>query len=144
VFLSLRLIEDDGAAVKLQDALEAAGISCFLCDPLAGDDLATDIAHAVDACELFVVLGTKHYGEQGDSRFSTRQELQLAIDRRKPIFLIKRCVGAFEFADPLTQMYLPTSMFHQEWLPHQKMPEMFYENLVGNIKAKLEGRADNQ
>jgi hypothetical protein len=134
VFISFRLGEDDGTAIELKEALEAAGISCFLCNPLVGDNLAAMIAAALDACELFVVLGTKGYGEQGDTRFSTREELQFAVDHDKPIFLIKRCD---EFADPLTRSHLPASMFRQEWLPHTNMPQ----DLVDNIKAKLEAAA---
>jgi hypothetical protein len=132
VFVSLRLSEDgDHAASQLKTALEAAGISVFLCNPLVGDNLAVDIARAVGDCELFIVLGTDGYGVQGDSPFSTRQELQLAVDRCKPIFLIKRCDA---FKDPLAQMYLPASTFHQLWQPHMFMPR----ELVDNIKEKLE------
>jgi hypothetical protein len=134
VFISFRLGEDDGTAIKLKEALEAVGISCFLCDPLVGDNLAGMIAAALDACELFVVLGTESYGEQGDTRFSTREELQFAVDHDKPIFLIKRCD---EFADPLTRLYLPANMYYQEWQPHTPV----HEGLVEDIKAKLEAAA---
>jgi hypothetical protein len=135
VFISLCLNEDgDGAAVKLRDALEAAGISAFVCgDPFVGDNLAAIIAAALDACELFVVLGTRNYGMQGDARFSTRQEIQFAMEHRKPIFLIKRCD---EFADPLTRLYLPDSMFYQEWAPLTDMPE----DLVSEIAARVQER----
>jgi hypothetical protein len=39
----------------------------------------TCISGALDACELFVVIGTEGYGMQGDSRFSTREELKFAV-----------------------------------------------------------------
>jgi hypothetical protein len=131
VFISVRLSEDgDHAAAQLKDALEPVGISAFVCDPLVGDNLAEDIACAVDACELFVVLGTRGYGVQGDTRFSSRDELEFAVGRKKPIFLIKRCD---DFADPLTQMYLPASMFHQVWPPAARLPD----GLVDDIVAKL-------
>jgi hypothetical protein len=132
VFISLRLIEDcDHAAVKLKDALEDAGIPTFLCNTPVGDDIAEEIAHALDACELFVVLGTEGYGQQGDSSFSSREELQFAKDHRKPIFLIKRCDA---FADPKTRLHLPDSMMYQLWQPHtESMPE----GIVENIRAKL-------
>jgi hypothetical protein len=134
VFISLRLNEDeDHAAVKLRDALEAVGISCFLCGgALVGDDIAAEIAGALDACELFVVLGTEGYGMQGDSGFSTRQELQFAVSCNKPIFLIKRCDDAF--ADPLTRLYLPENMLYQVWRPHTDLPK----EIIADIKTKLE------
>jgi hypothetical protein len=135
VFISLCLSDDsDSAAVKLRNALEAAGISCFLCNSLLGDDLADDIARALDACEVFVVLGTEGYGKQGLSRFSTKQELEFAVSHGKPICLIKRCDA---FADPVTRMYLPASMLHQLWYPHTDMPA----GLVADISAKLEAAA---
>jgi hypothetical protein len=138
VFVSVRVNEEAGedAANKLKDALEAAGISCFVCGgALPGDELAAQIARALAACELFVVLGTIGFGQEGETRFSTREELQFAVEHNKPIFLIKRCD---EFADPLTRLYLPASMAHQVWDPCTDMPE----DLVGKIKAKLEAAAD--
>jgi hypothetical protein len=132
VFISLCLSEDcDGAAVRLRDALQTAGISTFLCNSLLGDDIPAAIANALDACELFVVLGTEGYGKQGDTGFSTKQELEFAIGHSKPICLIKRCD---EFAAPLTRLYLPAGMLHQLWPPHTCMPP----DLLGNVMAKLE------
>jgi hypothetical protein len=50
VFVSVRLREDDdNAAIRLRDALEAVGVSAYLCDPLAGDNIATEIARALGA-----------------------------------------------------------------------------------------------
>jgi hypothetical protein len=134
VFISFRIHEDsDGAAVQLRDALEKAGISSFLCgDQTVGEDLAAHIAAALDACELFLVLGTKGFGGEGASVFSTRQELQFAMGHRKPIFLIRRCDDAFVAS--LTRFYLPASMLHVEWQPLTPMPK----DLVGSIKAKLQ------
>jgi hypothetical protein len=140
VFISFRISDDDGAAVKLKDALEAAGISAFVCGSLLGDDIAAAIANALDACELFIVLGTVLYGTQGDTGFSTRQELQFAVDHHKPICLIKRCSlkHPLAFQDPLTRLYLPASMLFDVWPPGERMPE----NLVDDIRAKLESAGD--
>jgi hypothetical protein len=125
VFISSLLCEDsDGAAAQLKEALEAAGISVFVCE----DNDRDDTARALDACELFVVLGTEGYGTQG----TTSEELQFAKDRRKPIFLVKRC-DAF-LVDPLD---LPASMLFAEWPSSTDMPE----DLVVNIRATLEATA---
>jgi hypothetical protein len=141
VFISYRINENDGAAVKLRDALHAAGISAFVCDSLPGDDIAAPIANAVDACELFVVLGTAGYGKPGDCKFSTREELQfaVAIDHGKPFFLIKRCSLAdpLTFEDPLTRQYLPDNMLFDVWPPYNPIPK----DLVEHIRAKLEATA---
>jgi hypothetical protein len=133
VFISLRICENsDAAAETLWNALEAAGISAFLCGgTLVGGNIAADIAGALDACELFVVIGTEGYGMQGDSSFSTREELEFAVGRSIPIFLIKRCD---DFADPLTNLYLPANMLHQTWAPHTRMPA----DIVKDVRAKLE------
>jgi hypothetical protein len=137
VFISMRVSENraDGAAAQLMDALEAVGISCFVCGGTpVGDNIAADIACALDACELLVVLGTEEYGTQGESQFSTREELQFAVDHDKPIFLVKRCD---EFADPLTRFHLPASMLCVEWAPFTGMPL----DLVDKIVSKLETAA---
>jgi hypothetical protein len=68
---------------------------------------------------------------QGDSKLSTREELQFAVDHDKPIFLIKRCDA---FKDDLTALYLPASMLHVLWEPYTLMPE----DLVDSIVAKLD------
>jgi hypothetical protein len=131
VFISVRADEDNGAAVKLKDALDAAGISTFL---RTRDSLFVDIVSALDACDLFIVLGTQGYGKQDleDQRFSTQQELQFAANHRKPVFLIKRCN---KFEDPRTRMCLPESRVHFEWLSNDdnNLPS----DLVDNIRAKL-------
>jgi hypothetical protein len=131
VFIALRLCEDDGAACHLKDALEAAGISAFLCgDTSVGNDIAVDIARALDVCELFVALGTKSFGVQGDSSMSTRQELLFAVNNNKPIFLIKRCD---EFEDATAREYL-SDVVHHEWHLLTDIPG----DLVDNIKTKLD------
>jgi hypothetical protein len=140
VFISVRLFEDstDNASVQLKVALENAGVSCFLCDiNSVRTSLPGAISQAMDDCELFVVLGTRGYGKQGDSTFSTREELQFAMDHRKPIFLIKRCQ---EFEDPLTRMSLPAGTPHVPWDPATDFPA----NLVNDIRVKLSlPRLDN-
>jgi hypothetical protein len=129
----VRLWEDsDLAASQLKSALEAVGISAFVCGTSSvGDDIVADISRALDACELFVVLGTRGFGKQGESSFSTRQELLFAVNNNKPIFLIKRCE---EFEDTLTSLLLPDSMLHEVWEPCMDMPG----HLVDNIRTKLE------
>jgi hypothetical protein len=133
VFISFRIHEDDGAAETLWNALEDVGISAFLCGgTLVGGNIAADIANALDACELFVVLGTAEYGKQGDSSFSTREELEFAVDHSIPIFLIKRCD---EFEDPLTRLSLPARMLYVRWDPGMRSLPI---GLVDEVQAKLD------
>jgi hypothetical protein len=130
VYISVHPSEDGGTAVQLKEALGACGISAFVVGE-DGDHTIADIACAIDACELFVVIGTRGYGMPGNASFSTRQELQFAVDKNKPVFLIKRCD---KFEDPLTRANLPDSMLYQPWDPFTDMPG----HLVDTIRAKLE------
>jgi hypothetical protein len=137
VFISLRLKEDDGTALTLKEVLKEFGVSAFLCNPLVGDELAEDISNAIDACEVFVVVGTRGFGEQGDSGFSTRQELLYAVGRRKPIVLIQRCD---EFAHPLIKFYASTCLLHVRWEPGTRMPPELLECVLGALELGVNWR----
>jgi hypothetical protein len=64
-----------------------------------------DVVSALFGCKLFVVLGTRNFGEKTDVAFSTYSELECAVDIKKPIFLIKTFDG--DFSVKMTRFRLP-------------------------------------
>jgi hypothetical protein len=130
VFISFRLGETLREAQKLRDALEDVGVSTYLCETLPGDNLLTEISHAMDDCELAVIMGSETFGEKTGSTCSTLQELQFIIDEEKPFVLIKMCD---RFKHPETRVLLPKSCLHIEWKPRTPMPEDLVDSILDKI-----------
>jgi hypothetical protein len=113
----------------LRDALEAVGVSAWVPDSFFGGNLVEEVVAAVDECELVIVFGTDSFGTTTDSILSSRDDLQFALQSRKPIFLIKMCD---EFTEPWTRAALQ-GVPRCEWIPHTTMPHY----LIEDIKALL-------
>jgi hypothetical protein len=121
VFISYRISDALSAAEILKNALTARGIASFASHiDSTGSNIAEDIVTALVGCELFVVLGTKSYGEKTDIAFSTYHELEFACDERRPMFLIKMFEG--EFIEPMTRFRLPRSLPYVIWEPLTALP----------------------
>ena len=103
VFLSLRFCESTSEAQQLKDALELEGIKTFLCAVEEGNRISLEISENITQCELVVLFGTTTYGLKTESAFSTYQELNYAMNDKKPIFLLKMCP---EYTAPLARFYL--------------------------------------
>ena len=114
IFISLRFNEARPAGNALQAALEAKGMSVFLCDVPPGENLARAVVGALTRCKLAVILGTKTYGQKTASTFSTYEELQYIVDERKPFFLVKMC-DAFE--EEHARFNLPSTISYYAWQP---------------------------
>jgi hypothetical protein len=134
VFISLCFGEAMKEAKVLKAALEARGISAFLCAVPEGDSIASAVADAIDACRLVVVMGTQTYGKDTGIGFSTFQELQFIIDEKKPMFLVKMC-ERFELS--LTRLRLGGDICYAPWAVGAALPA----GLVDRVIQKLDGTA---
>ena len=105
VFISFRVKEALAEARILAAMLRSVGIECFLSqdDLQKGDDWREEIANALDACLLMVVLGTGDYGGKGTATQGTWEELLFAKEDNKLLYVIKMCD---KFAVPKARMEL--------------------------------------
>ena len=81
-------------ATILKTALEKEGVTAFLSRvPERPASLAneSEVARAIDTCELVVIMGTLTYGKDTGAGFSTHEELTFACEEKKPLFLVKMC-----------------------------------------------------
>ena len=85
IFLSLRFGEAMQEAAELQRQLEARGTRAFICDELAGANLLSVIASALDSCALAVILASETYGRETNNLFDTSKELAFVISEKKPV-----------------------------------------------------------
>ena len=92
-------------------------MSAFLCEIPEGDDIARNVINALTKCEMVVIMGSKTYGKETSSRYSTFQELRFIDDERKPFFLIKMC-DKFEEAE--TRFRLNDSIAFIKWMPGKR------------------------
>jgi hypothetical protein len=129
VFISLRFKEAANEANILKSALEAKGISTFLCAVHPGGDIAREIVYALHNCQLAIIMGTKTYGKDTGIGFSTFEELRY-IHKKKPFFLIKMCEI---FKEPETAFRLDDSVSYVQWFPGRPLPD----GLVTQILKRL-------
>jgi hypothetical protein len=129
VFISLRFAEAREEANALKTALEARGISTFLCAVQPGGDIAREIVHALHGCKLAIIMGTRTYGRDTGVGYSTFEELRYIHEQKKPFFLVKMCR---RFEQEETIFRLGSSISYFEWLSGP-MPE----DLVTQITEKL-------
>jgi hypothetical protein len=130
IFISLRFAEAGDAGRSLKEALEACGVPTFLCDIPPGGDLKVAIVSALDECDLAIVMGTKTYGQQTTSNFSTFQEMEFIVDEQKPFFLVKMC-DKFEVAQ--TRFNFPGRISYYPWDGAGKVPDKLLEGIVQKL-----------
>jgi hypothetical protein len=129
IFISVRFVEAGNEAKVLKSALEAKGISTFLCDVRPGGDIASEIVNALDGCQLAIIMGTRTYGKDTGVGYSTFEELRF-IHKRIPFFLIKMCD---EYDLPETTFRLGDAVSYFPWNPSSSMPD----DLVNQISERL-------
>jgi hypothetical protein len=119
VFISFRLSEAGSAAEHLKAALSLRNVTAFVAHVDSSGNIAEDVSAALLDCELFVILGTANFGEETDVQFSTFNELRMARQEMKPLFLIKMCD---DFRVPMARFWLPESMPYVVWEPCTDVP----------------------
>jgi hypothetical protein len=132
VFLSLRFDEAMKQGQMMKEALEKRGVTVFLCSVHSGDSILKAVAKNLFEAELVVILGTKTYGKETESSYSTCKELQYTMEKKKPFFLVKMCDCYEEY---LADFYFDSTVAYHFWpvKDHGKLPM----DLTGAILAKL-------
>eukprot|EP00051_Salpingoeca_urceolata_P013409 m.168449 g.168449 ORF g.168449 m.168449 type:complete len:559 (-) comp17788_c2_seq1:1603-3279(-) len=138
VFVSLRFAEAKQEALAIKAALEARGATAFVCDVAPGEDIKRVVIHALDGCRLPVVLGTRTYGQETASTFSTHEEMEHIVSEhkkhRKPYFLVKMCE---EFEVAAARFNFRDAISYFRW-NSQETPTPPAQ-LLDQIMAKLQG-----
>jgi hypothetical protein len=130
--VSYRLAEAGPAAEHLKAALSLRGITSFVSHmDSTGRNIAEDVA-ALSSCQVFVVLGTRNFGEKTDIGFSTYNELEFACDEGKPLYLIKT-FDQGDFIEEMTRFRLPKSLPYETWDPATK-PNAIVDGIVERLK----------
>jgi hypothetical protein len=130
VFISFRLAEALERALQLKEALNAVGVSAYVCETRHGDNLVTEISHAIANCELAIILGSETFGEKTDGHYSTWEELTFIKDEQKPIFMIKMCE---RFKHPEVRFCFPKDILHFRWDPGMAMPDDLVEEILDKM-----------
>ena len=109
IFISFKTAESLPEARVLANKLASVGVQSFLSqdDLQKGVDWRIDIARALDACTIFIALGSETYGSVGTSSQGTWEELIFAKDKGKFLYVIKMCT---KFKEPheLSKLQMPS------------------------------------
>jgi len=134
IFISFRIKETLMEAKALKQRLESHGIKVFLCEVTPGGDIAKAIMLALEHCALVIIMGSKSYGEETNSSYSTYEELRYVMDRCKPYYLIKMCD---DFQTPSARFALRRDISYYEWQPPKVDMVMVPDELVKQIIEAL-------
>jgi WD40 repeat protein len=134
LFISFHFEEASEEADALNQALAIGGVPVLLCAEEAGGDVEEEISSSVAGAPLVIVMGTKKYGQETASNFSTYHQLRFLVKKKKPIFLIKMCD---DFEEPCARLQLPVSSTNFRWTPDPANRSKVPDGLVRQIKDKL-------
>jgi WD40 repeat protein len=134
LFISFHFEEASEEADALNQALAIGGVPVLLCAEEAGGDVEEEIFSSVAGAPLVIVMGTKKYGQETASNFSTYHQLRFLVKKKKPIFLIKMCD---DFEEPCARLQLPVSSTNFRWTPDPANRSKVPDGLVRQIKDKL-------
>jgi hypothetical protein len=132
--ICLRFFEAFAEASALKYGLQCAGIHAFLC---AAEEkrcgMTEEISSSIVRAPFVIVLGKSTHGKRA-SELSTYKELQLVVERQRPIFLVKLCEN---FDEPLAQFTLPLTIAQFTWLQDPENSVNVPAGLVQQIQSKL-------
>lgn len=131
-------------ATALKQVLEMRGLDVFLCEVAPGGNIKKVIVKAIDEAKMVIVLGTRTYGMETESSFSTFNEMEFFVAEQKPFFLLKMC---HRFAEAVTRFNFANTVSYYEWLPEgdrgQGSNDAVPADLVTQIIKKCSDIASN-
>lgn len=140
IFFSLRFGEDQEHQAVMQharnlrsDLTTKYGLDVVLLDNLVNcDNISKAVSNGLSKAKLVVIFGTVDYGKETSVNFSTDGELQLALDDKVPLYLIKMCDN---FEDANTRMRLPSSLLNIKWMPNEPRPLDIVDKIYAKFKT---------
>jgi len=143
VFLSYRISETSAEVRTLRAALQARGLVVFVseADVGIGDNLHGSIAHALDSCTLFVPVASQTYGANSSTACGTMHELLMAIEERKPLYVIKCCE---RWSEPQVRLAIGNHLVYTRWDPGTPMPPNLVDEIVAKVGAVRDDSEESQ
>ena len=143
IFISLRYAEAEKYARQIVNGLKEKepSINTIIIDAEVGENIAEKVANSIDESKLCLIMGSKTYGQETASTFSTYEELEYIKSEKKPIFLVKMCE---RFEVPTTRLKLNNSISFFYWDTDKLMPDdlipkimdSFTKAATGNLSVK--------
>eukprot|EP01045_Picozoa_sp_COSAG04_P015986 COSAG04_NODE_1303_length_7305_cov_10.223980_2_plen_306_part_00 len=147
-FFSLRF--DDTIppmAKQLQAALKPMGVEGKIIDIDAGVDIDTEVFSQIEACNTFVVFGSKHYGQDTGNPACTFNEAKFAQTNGKHIILIRMIpyppAEGSKFDELIARQMFGLNKLELAWEVGKPMPADLPDKvLAGMRKAFPQGWAE--
>ncbi len=103
---------DEAKELKAMIERTRPDAKCFLSgDNPNGADLGIIIPAALANAKMAIIMGSKTYGRKTESNFSTFEEMQDILSKKKHMFLLKMCE---EWEEPKTRVMIG-SRKHKKW-----------------------------
>jgi hypothetical protein len=124
-FTSLRFGPEHGVfemAKQLQAAMDEDGVDMRIVDMAAGGDIDREVFSEIVYAETFVVLGSKHYGQDTGNQASTFYESKFAHGKKKRMILIRMIPFDEEFVELQAQILFGMNKLELYWKVGTPMP----------------------
>ena len=138
-FMSLRFGPEHQVlpmAVTLRDALAARGSESKLINMAAGGDIDTEVFKGIEECPVFIVFGSKHYGEDTGNQACTYYEYKHAFSLKKRIVLLRLIPFDQEFAELQGRVVFGANKLVIPWLVGTPMPPDLPDKILEVVRAE--------
>jgi hypothetical protein len=132
-FMSLRFGAEHRVlpmAMELRDALVARGGKAKIVNMQAGGDIDTEVFKGIEECGVFIVFGSKHYGEDTGNQACTYFEYKHAFALKKRIVLLRMIPFDQEFAELQARVIFNANMLVIPWLVGRPMPADLVDKIL--------------
>ena len=97
--------------------------------------LGTTILRALNECDLVLIMGSKTYGAKTGELFSTRQEMNYTLNKKKPFFLVRTIAHDDSWAEAATDVALGATKY-ELWLPGTPLPAGLIDKIIEKLATE--------
>ena len=118
-------------AKLLRNASLERSIHAYMSLKQLGDNIKQDVVHALNASTLPVILATHTYGRQTVS-YSTYEEMEHIIGKRRPFALVKMCES---FAEKSADWNFGEAIMYETWMPGTPLKDSLIDMIVEKLRS---------
>lgn len=144
IFGSMRFPVPEEARLLFDALRMAAGVHLKIVDMSAGQDIDKEVYEWIEHCSAFLVMGTKHYGEDTGNSACTYREVKFAQAKKKKIILLRMIPWDEEFDHLQARVLFSQNILTLEWQRNEdgsasSMPASLVPEIIKAMQLPADG-----
>ena len=131
-------------AVFLERELEKYGYKLHIIDMRAGGDIDEKVFSTIEHCNIFLVFGTRDYGENTGNSASTYRESKYAENKGKKIILLRMIDYDQEFTHWWARVLFGMNWWSNLWVEGESMPPSLLDDILHEVNPDLHSAGDQE